>query len=174
VTAKTILFFIGRQMQYRKRECLLVDSKVQGSLILRVIGYWFACIVTIELLNLSWLIATGPDQPTFADALLNHDWRPSYIRVAAGAVLLSAIVYDMLRFSNRFAGPVFRMQRALRNVEQNGTVESVRLRENDYWQDFAADLNLALAKLASERAANPADRAEGDAEERPVGKLASA
>ena len=57
----------------------------------------------------------------------------------------------MLRLSNRFAGPVYRMQRALHHVVENGTVEVVRLRDSDYWHDFAADLNSALAKLASER-----------------------
>jgi hypothetical protein len=149
--------------QHRKRERLLIDANVQGSLVLRVVIYWIVCIATIELLNLGWLIATGPDQPSFFDCLLDRDWRPSFVRIAASALLLVPIVFDILRMSNRFACPVHRMQRSLRNVVENGTVEAVRLREGDYWHSFAADLNSALSKLAGECQPRPPV-----AEERPL------
>jgi hypothetical protein len=149
--------------QPKKRKRLLVDTKVQGALLFGVARYWIACVLTIELLNMSWQIATGPDQPTFFWYLFNHDWRPSLIRIGASALLLVPILFDVLRLSNRFAGPVFRMQRTLRNFVETGTVETVRLRDKDFWHDFAAVLNQALSKLARERQPIPPV-----AEERPL------
>ena len=137
-------------MRYHKRKRLLVDVGVQGSLLLRVTAYWIACVLTVELLSLSWQIATGPEQPTYIAYFLNQDWRQSCIRLVASALLLVPIVLDMLRLSNRFAGPVFRIQRVLREVAQNGIVQHVRLRDKDYWHGFADDLNAALSRLASE------------------------
>ena len=135
-------------MGHYKRKRLLVDAKVQGSLVLRVAAYWMACVATIEFLSLSWQIATGPEQPTYLAYFSAQDWRPSCVRVTASALLLVPIAYDMLRLSNRFTGPVFRMRRVLQQVVANGTVEHIRLRDKDYWHDFAADLNAALSRLA--------------------------
>ncbi len=103
-------------MAHYKRTKLFVDPKVQGLLILRVVIYWVACMATLELLRLTWLIATGPDQPTFAAYFLNHDWCAVGGRLLVASILLVPIIWDMLNFSNRFAGPVYRMRRILREA----------------------------------------------------------
>jgi hypothetical protein len=157
-----------------KRKCLLVDRKVQGALLLRVVGYWLACVATIEFLNLSWQIATGPEQPTFVDYYLNQDWRSVCFRLVASLLLLGPITFDMLRLSNRFAGPVFRMQRELKQIAQGGKPEPIRLRDNDYWHDFADDLNAALARLSHAAAPQSAAAEKVSPEnphEEPVGSV---
>jgi hypothetical protein len=74
----------------------------------------------------------------------------------------------MLVFSNRFAGPVFRMRRVLREVAQGRVVERVRLRDGDYWHGFADDLNAALQQIAPDQLADrnraklPTARADDD------------
>jgi hypothetical protein len=143
-------------MRYQKRKRLLVDAKVQGPLVLRVVVYWMACVATIEILNLCWQIATCPEQPTFAAYFLNQDWWSSCVRIAASTLLLVPVIFDTLRFSNRFAGPIYRMQRVLRKVVEDGTVEPVKLRDNDFWHDFAGILNAALSRLASQGKKTPA------------------
>lgn len=147
-------------MRQKKRRQLWIDPEVQGSLVLRAIAYWVACVATIEFLNLSWLIATGPEQPTFSAYFFNQDWRPSLVRIGASAVLLIPIVLDMLQLSNRFAGPVFRMKRVLRSIAAGGKVETITLRDNDYWHGFAAELNAALAALGKSQSAPPHEDAE--------------
>lgn len=141
-------------MKFKKRRQLLIEPEVQGSLMVRAILYWLACIATIEFLSLTWFIATGPEQPTFADYFINQHWGLAFVRMCASVLLLGPIIYDMLRLSNRFAGPVFRMQRVLRKVAAGEPIEHVKLRDNDYWHGFAADLNAALAKLAEQRQSN--------------------
>jgi hypothetical protein len=141
-----------------KRKQLLVDPKVQGFLILRVILYYLASILSIEFLGLTWQIITGPEQPTFAAYFTAHHWPAVGGRLLLASLILVPILYDMLHFSNRFAGPVFRMRRILRTVAQGGPVEVVRLRSGDYWHGFADDLNAALARLET-----------GEPSEQPVG-----
>ena len=157
-------------MRHYKRKCLYIDANVQGSLLLRVAAYWIACVTTIEFLTLSWQIATGPEQPTYFTYFLNQDWRLCCIRLVASALLLVPIIFDMLQLSNRFAGPVYRMQRVLRNVIENGTVQQIQLRDKDYWHDFAADLNAVLSRLASEDR-TPTQAANEEPIGQPVAKI---
>lgn len=135
-------------MAHFKRTRLLVDARVQGSLIRRVVFYWLACVITVEFLNLSWQIATGPEQPTFLGYLLQYDLAAAAVRLLFSAILLVPITLDMLRLSNRFAGPIFRMQHVLRAISAGGAPHPVSLRKDDYWHEFADDLNAALSRLA--------------------------
>ena len=137
-------------MAHYKRSKLLVDPKVQGLLVLRAIFYWLACMASMELLSLTWLIVTGPEQPTFGAYFSQYAWRAAGGRILLGSLLLVPIVWDMLSFSNRFTGPVFRMRRILREVAQGGCVESIRLRRGDFWHGLADDLNAALQRLAQQ------------------------
>jgi hypothetical protein len=151
-------------MAHFKRKKLFVDPKVQGLLVLRVVIYWVACMATLELLRLTWLIATGPEQPTFTAYFLNYDWRAVGGRLLIASILLVPIVWDMLNFSNRFAGPVYRMRRILRETAQGRPIERVQLREGDYWHGLADDLNAALEQLAPQRVEHPEAVADhGDA-----------
>lgn len=140
-------------MAHYKRKRLLVDPKVQGLLVLRVVLYWLACIATMEFLRLTWLVATGPEQPSFVEYFTSYDWRAAGGRLLLASVLLAPITWDMLNFSNRFAGPVFRMRRVLREVARGGAIEHVQLRRGDYWHGLADDLNAALKQLASPQSA---------------------
>ena len=133
-----------------KRKRLLVDRKVQGSLILRVVAYWTACVITLELLGIGLAIASGPDQPSFWDYFTNQDWRGIVIRIVGSAILLLPIVYDMLRLTNRIAGPVYRIRHVLRKVADTGKTQHIQLREGDYLRLLADELNFAMARLAGE------------------------
>jgi hypothetical protein len=107
-------------------------------------------MASMEFLRLTWLIITGPEQPTFAAYFGQYEWRAAGGRLLLGSLLLVPIAWDMLSFSNRFAGPVFRMRRILREVAQGGSVEPIRLRPGDFWHGLADDLNAALQRLAQQ------------------------
>jgi hypothetical protein len=138
-----------------RRKRLWIDAHVQGSLIRRVVIYWLACVGTVELLTLSWQIITGPEQPTYFDYFLEYDWRSACVRLMISAAVLAPIILDMLRLSNRFAGPVYRMQRALRQIADGAPITRVTLRKNDYWHGFADELNAALDRLSDQPAIQP-------------------
>jgi hypothetical protein len=138
-------------MAQYKRKKLLVNPKLQSMLLLRVVGYWLAYMVAIEFLTLTWRISTGPEQPTFAAYFTSYDWSAAGLRLLLASLLLVPIIWDMLHFSNRFAGPIFRMRRTLREVAQGEIVEEVRLRRGDFLHGFADDLNAALRHVEAQQ-----------------------
>ena len=74
-------------------------------------------------------------------------------------VILPLVVVDVLRLSHRFAGPMLRLRRAMRNLSEGKEVKLIQLRDDDFWQDFADDFNSVAAKLRAEKhpPAVPAD-----------------
>ncbi|MBX9789200.1 MAG: hypothetical protein K2Y37_09825 [Pirellulales bacterium] len=135
-----------------KRSRLLIEPSVQLTLVRHVVIYWICTVVTVELLNLTRQIAIGPERESFWAYLFNEDLTQALIRLAIGSLLvLPLVIWDMLKLSNRFAGPIYRMRRTLRGISESGTVENVRLREGDFWADFAQELNAALSQLDAQR-----------------------
>lgn len=131
-------------MAYYKRKKFLVDSGVQGALALRAVLYWMGCTtVTIGIAFLFKLAGSraGVASP-YAD--LWSFCRPIAI---ASLLLLPVIAYDMVQMSNRFAGPVIRLRRALLRLAQGEAVEPLAFRENDFWRDLAGEFNVVAAEL---------------------------
>ncbi len=129
--------------QMRKR--LFVDPKVQGALVVRVGFYWIVCLITLTLMLLCWRILTGPARlfyTHFDDMWFNFG--PALI---ASFVLLPLVIVDIVRLSNRFAGPLVRLRRSMRALARGEEVQPIRFREGDFWQEFADEFNAVLARV---------------------------
>ena len=75
--------------------------------------------------------------------------------------MLPVLLYDLAKYSNRFAGPVYRLQRNLNALAEGQSVAPMSFRENDYWQALAESFNKVASRLAAaEQAA--ANRHEDD------------
>jgi hypothetical protein len=125
---------------------------VQGALVLRTILYWTLCMFTIAAALLVWRVFAGTVRTfdTPAEGLWFH-YGPVFV---AALLLLPLVVVDIVRLSNRFAGPVFRLRRVLHEAAQGEHVEPIHFRKGDYWHDIATDFNQLLARLeAAERRA---------------------
>ena len=145
------------------RKCLFVDPKVQGALIARVVLYWLVCLIGITLMLLCWQIITGPRQPFylhFSDLWFHYG--PALI---ASCLLLPLVIVDVVRFSNRFAGPLLRLRRSMRELARGQYVERLEFRNDDFWQEIANEFNTISAHAPA--AAN-ADMGESEREEEPV------
>jgi hypothetical protein len=76
-------------------------------------------------------------------------------------------VWDLVKLSHRFAGPMLRLRRILKDLAAGRRASHLRFRPNDFWQETAIDFNrfyeehLALKdrceQLQSELAAALAD-----------------
>jgi hypothetical protein len=134
-----------------KRRQLFVDNKVQGALVTRAISYWFMCLLTVALMLLCWRVLTGPARLFYRH--LDDMWFHFGPALVASLILLPIIVVDIIRLSNRFAGPMLRMRRAMQNLAQGERVPPLQFRDNDFWKDFAEDFNALLARVQRETAA---------------------
>lgn len=127
------------------RKRLFVDPKVQGALVIRVVCYWMICLVTITLMLLCWRIITGPARLFYTH--LDDMWFHYGPALVASLVLLPLVIVDIVRLSNRFAGPMLRLRRNMRELAQGESVEPIAFREGDFWQDFAKEFNGVLARI---------------------------
>jgi hypothetical protein len=146
-----------------QRKHLFVDFKVQGALVARVILYWFVCLIGITLMLLCWRIVTGPARMfyTHFDDMWFH-YGPALI---ASFILLPLVVIDVIRFSNRFVGPMLRLRRSMRELVHGENVEPIKFRDKDFWQDFAADFNTLRARIQASAIRPDAEQKDSEEEE---------
>ncbi len=147
----------------KMRKRLFVDLKVQGALVLRVVSYWIVCVTTLALMLLCWQILTGPAQMFHAH--LDEMWGYCGPALAASFVLLPLVLVDVVRLSNRFAGPLLRLRRSMRELARGEQVEPLEFRDGDFWQGLAGEFNAVAARLQGQpEEAGPGSREEGGAE----------
>jgi hypothetical protein len=98
----------------------------------------------MALVLLGCRMVTGPLQSL--NACLTEVWAQFGPAAVASLLLLPLVVYDLLQVTNRFAGPIFRLRRSMRDLAQGIPVMPIRFRDGDFWQDFASDFNLVAEK----------------------------
>ncbi len=127
------------------RKRMFVDYQVQGALIVRVVLYWLTCLLSMMLLLLGWGILADPFHPL--NAHLTRVWELYRPAAVASLLLLPIVIFDLVRLSNRFAGPMFRLRRSMHDLAQGKPVALLRFRHGDFWQEFADDFNTIAAQM---------------------------
>jgi nitrogen fixation/metabolism regulation signal transduction histidine kinase len=61
--------------------------------------------------------------------------------------LLPVFVMDSIKLSNRFAGPIYSLRRAIREIAQGQPARKIKFRRRDFWHDLADDYNAMLLRL---------------------------
>jgi len=138
-----------------QRRRLFIDRPIQGALVFRAVLYWVATVVTqVVLVVFFALMFSSPD-----DFYLHMRQFGSYLRltVLASALVLPMILFDLVRLSHRWVGPIFRLRTALSALRRGERVPPVRFREGDYWQELAGDFNIVAAELNRQRETAPED-----------------
>lgn len=135
----------GHAMKAKHRRRLFVDPEVQGALVARCLVYWCLCLFVVfaSLLTPDFIFASlGLVSPTGPGI---------WVRYSPGLLLAGTLtpmmVLDLLRCTNRFAGPMVRMRRFLRGLANGEEVKPMRFRRGDYWRGYADDLNAVLKRI---------------------------
>lgn len=132
-----------------KRRSYFVDRKVQGALLACTARYWALSVTVVAALTiLGWIFITPgvsvlmelrEELPSLLGAVL--------IAFLASFLVLPVILFDLVRVSNRFVGPVLRLKRSMQQAAAGESVNPVRFRDEDYWQDFADAFNHLLERF---------------------------
>ncbi len=146
-----------------KRRQLFVDSKVQGALAARAVLYWGATMATMALLLLCFRIITGPARLFYEH--FDDMWFHYGPALAGSVIILPLLVIDVVRLSNRFAGPLVRLRRGMRAVARGDAVEPLHFRERVFWHEFAEEFNAVAPRRQRLEAAAPAAPAHPPSEE---------
>lgn len=111
---------------------------------MRVIAHWvvFAFIATILTLTMQFL---GNPLLTFSEQLAAV-WKNQGIFAIVIFMLMPLFIYDTVRLSHRFAGPIVRLRRALNDVAEGKKPVKIKFRDGDFWKDLADEYNILVEK----------------------------
>jgi hypothetical protein len=132
-------------MANSRRRRLLIDGPVQLGLFRRLALYAVYCLITATLLVFFWRVITMPFQRPH-EHLLSAIGSSAPLLLAL-ACILSFVAYDLLKLTNHFVGPIYRLRCTLASLERGETIRPIKFREGDYWCELAGQLNLLAARL---------------------------
>jgi hypothetical protein len=135
-------------MSSEVRKRLFVDPPVQGAIVRRAALYWAACLLFVSLPLIIGRTLADPDRLFYEH--LGDLWGQYWPFLTCAALILPVILYDLAKLTNRFAGPVVRLRRALRQMADGGGLEPIHFRDGDFWPELAAEFNRAVDRLEEE------------------------
>jgi len=122
------------------RKQLCVEEKIQKGIVTRFVMY----------ISFSFLFITLP--VSFVQAWLDPSryWHTHFINVWVDylplliclTLFVPFAIVDLLRYTNRIVGPIFRLKSELKKMEDGKSVqEELNFRANDFWHELADDFN---------------------------------
>ena len=138
-------------MAKRSRSRVWIDRQIQGALAVRVAGHWCIFALVASVLTLAMQYVANP-VATWEQQVANV-WRNQGPFLIVMLVLLPVFLYDTVKLSNRFAGPVLRLRRVMQSINRGEPIEKLAFRDNDFWRGLAADFNKLVDRGYFESAA---------------------
>ena len=134
----------------KQRKTILVEKQVQGALGWRIAAHWFIFLglsvsVTCSLQMLSNF------EPVSLWSRLEDAMFSQAGSVLVLLTLLPWFVHDSLKLSNRFAGPMVRLQKSIVQLTNQDETPPVVFRSGDFWQEIATDFNELRMRVIAER-----------------------
>ena len=114
----------------RKRTRLFVDGPVQGAIIRKLI---LQMLSTAEKQSLTEHMATL--------------WSKYGVLAVVVVTLFPVFIYDSIRLSHRFSGPMVTFRDALQRLSNGEKVNPLTFRSTDFWRDIAGNLNSVSRQL---------------------------
>jgi hypothetical protein len=124
-----------------------IDSNVQGSLARRIILHWLAFLAVAFLVSFILQVLSNPFRPISSH--LQDLWYTHGPFLLVMVFLLPVFVIDSIKLSHRFAGPIFSLRRAIREVAAGAAPRKLKFRRRDFWKELAEDYNAMLGRLGA-------------------------
>ena len=125
-----------------KRKKIWID-RFQTNLSLRLAMYFVLYMITV----LSWVavdrVTASLIEAHFGQAAVSWSVMSASVVVLVGFLF----IYDMMRFSHRFVGPLYRFRQCLRAIADGEDLALMKLREGDFLQELKDEFNEALKAL---------------------------
>jgi hypothetical protein len=159
---------------YFKRSRLVVDPPVQFRLLGRLAAY--LVVYTITLLHVGFAIEVfekvvmADDGPLVADLYLDYLGREKSLLIGIG-LILPVLLYDLLKFSHRIVGPLYRCRRWMLDMAAGKPVREFVPRKHDLMTELFAAFNVLIktcnARVATAPGATtpPADATSSESNE---------
>mgnify|MGYP001821305983 CR=1 FL=1 len=133
-----------------RRKKHLVDSSVQGALVRRILLHWLMFLALTLVMLPAWQLISSGDIFRPFSVLVAESWTRTAPVFLALVAMMPLFAWDTVKFSHRFAGPMYRFRKTLQELAAHGEAPMVKLRNGDFWQEVADDFNAVLERLASD------------------------
>jgi hypothetical protein len=133
-----------------KRARKYVDRNVQGGLLTRMAIHWGVFFFSSAFAYIVVQAIVSPNGTSFLQRVQNSITEFSLLGLLM-LTLMPAFLLDVVRFSNRFAGPVVRLRRFLRELGENGEVPPLKFRDDDFWMEIAKEFNVCRERVYRQR-----------------------
>jgi hypothetical protein len=127
----------------KRRNQNYIDREVQSSLLRRMCGQWLMFFVANVLALVAWTITTEPPANSQYETIQLVAQRLAPFLLVSVA-LAPVFFWDTLKLTNRFAGPIVRVRRALLQIAEGKSPGELEFRSGDFWRCLANDLNRAF------------------------------
>lgn len=128
-----------------RRTKKFIDAMVQGSLARRIILHWLLFLMIASLASFILQVLSNPFRPLTEHA--QNVWWTHGPFLLVMVFLLPVFVVDTIKISHRFAGPVYSLRRAIREIAQGKPPRKLKFRRYDFWHGLADDYNAMLLRL---------------------------
>lgn len=125
-----------------KRKKHFADRSVQGAMLLRLVVHWAVFLVVAGAFLFFVELLAGTPRETGKSLASRHG--PTVLAVFA---LAPIFLRDLCKLTNRFAGPMVRLRRAMRDLADGREVAPVQFRDGDFWQELAEDFNRVRTRV---------------------------
>lgn len=107
---------------------------------MRLVVYWFTC----QLVFMGTVCAfDGLSQESNPDG--GHFLYQGFV---VSLLFLPLVIFDLIKFSNRFAGPVLNLRNKMNKLADGEEVEDIRFRPGDFYPDLMNNFNTLKKKQA--------------------------
>jgi hypothetical protein len=132
-------------MAYPRRTKKFIDARVQGSLARRIIFHWLLFLLVASLAAFVLQALSNPFRPLSAH--VRDIWWTHGPFLLVLFFLLPVFIVDSIKLSHRFAGPIYSLRRAIRDIADGKPARKLKFRRHDFWHDIADDYNAMLVRL---------------------------
>jgi nitrogen fixation/metabolism regulation signal transduction histidine kinase len=150
-------------MSKNKRKQILIDPTAQLALARNMFTNWLCFLAVVILLAVCVeIVVQYPDQSL--QSLTQGAWHRHAQTITLMLLICPFFIYRSIKLSHRFAGPIWRLRREMRRLNEGNTIEPLHFRKNDFWKDLAEDFNGMLQRLerAEQRQVGTAELVEAN------------
>ena len=128
-------------MNNNQRKRVVVDQQLQSQLARRIVTYWgLTWLLVFSLPILVRMFTENVPFQQLATQIIADFWFP----IVMSVFMIPIVVWDSIRFSNRVAGPVYRITKTVRELAGQSPVRTLKIRQNDFCHDMVDAVNVLV------------------------------
>jgi len=133
-------------MRYHRKQ-QLIDKPVQLRMAAGMALHWVLYFLFILLAIPVWQMLTVSGFSKPFSVVVVESWAHMTPVFLFLATLLPIFIWESIKFSNRFVGPIYRLRTTMRALNAGEPFEPIRFRKRDFWHDVAEEFNTLMERL---------------------------